>query len=557
MIGKSRPQFLPTRFFLLIGLILLVVIGLIIRIMDLSIFNRKFLQHQGNVRTMHMVTTPAFRGMITDRNGFPLAVSTAVYSVWMNPHEFLATPENIQALKQLLDVDPKRIQSLVQNAKKPHAYVYLKRGISPDLAQTLRKQKLPGVYLQEDYKRFYPEGEVAAHVVGFTNIDDKGEEGLELAYNDWLSGKTGEKVVIQDRMGRAVTEVQSLQEQKPGNDLTLSIDKRIQYLAYRELMQGVKQNLAVSGSVIVLDVQTGEVLAMVNLPSFNPNNRAHDASDVFRNRAVTDIFEPGSTMKAFSLASAIDSGKYNADSTVDTSPGWMRVGRNLVRDEHDNGVITLAQVLQLSSNVGATKMILTLPPETLWSMLHRVGFGEMTGIGFPGEQAGRLVNRPVWKPFALATLSFGYGMSVTALQLAQAYSIFANNGIKRPVSLIKLDTVPHGQQVISPKVAQAMLALLEKDTTEKKATGYLAHVPGYRVAGKTGTAHMTGAHGYEKHRYHSSFVGVAPVSHPRFVVAVVIHDPHGKQYLGGFVSAPVFEKIMEGTLRLYNIQPDA
>ena len=363
-------------------------------------------------------------------------------------------------------------------------------------------------------------------------------------------------MVMKDRRGHVVSEISQITEQKPGNDLTLSIDRRIQYLAYRELMQGVIKNVAISGTVVVLDVKTGEVLAMVNQPSFNPNNRTLQKKDVYRNRAITDTFEPGSTIKAFSIASALDSGLFKPTTIIDTHPGWLRVDHHVVRDEHNNNSINVARILQVSSNVGTTKMILSLPPNQLWSLLHRVGFGETTGTGFPGEQSGSLVKRPVWAPFTLATLAFGYGISVTPLQLAQAYSIFANDGIKIPVSLLKIDKAPIGERVINEKVAREMRDLLESVISTKGATGRLAQVPGYRVAGKTGTAIMAGPHGYQKHHYTSSFIGLAPASHPRLVVAVIIHDPQGKDYYASQVCAPIFGKIMEGALRILNVAPD-
>jgi cell division protein FtsI (penicillin-binding protein 3) len=550
-------SFIPWRFYLLLSIILLVVFGLIARLVDLTILNRGFLQHQGDVRVLRVVNTPAFRGMITDRNNYPLAVSTSVYSIWVNPHDFGPATDNLKSLAMLLGTKSDAILAQIQHDKAKHReFIYLKRGVSPELAARIKKLKIVGLFLQEEYKRYYPEAEVAAHVVGFTNVDDKGQEGLELTYNQWLTGAPGKKMVVKDRLGRSISDVQLMQEQKPGSDLVLSMDRRIQYLAYRELMEGVEKNVAASGSVVVLDVKTGEILAMVNQPSFNPNNRPSHNSDIYRNRAVTDTFEPGSTIKAFSIATALDSGKFKPDSQVDTAPGWMRVGRSLVRDEHDNGVISIAQILQLSSNVGVTKVILSLPPEQLYGLLRRVGFGETTNVGFPGEQGGSLVKRAVWKPFAVATLAFGYGISVTPLQLAQAYSIFANKGMKIPTSLLKLDKPPVGEQIIDPKIAADMLALLETVTTAKGATGNHARVPGYRVAGKTGTAAIAGAHGYEKHRFTSSFVGIAPVTNPRLVVAVIIHDPQGKYHLGGTVSAPVFEKIMEGALRILNVPPD-
>jgi cell division protein FtsI (penicillin-binding protein 3) len=355
--------------------------------------------------------------------------------------------------------------------------------------------------------------------------------------------------------------VRTLEEQQPGHDLKLSINRRIQYIAYRELMAGIKENLAESGSAIVVDVRTGEILAMVNQPSFNPNKRTAKESDAFRNRALTDTFEPGSTIKAFSVASAFASGKYTPSTLIDTYPGWFRVGHNVVHDESNVGELTITQILQLSSNVGATKMILSLPQDQLWKMLHQVGFGEITGIGFPGERSGELLHRNHWDPFALATLSFGYGMSATTLQLTQAYMIFANHGIKIPLSLLRIDKPPVGTRVISDKVANQMMEVLEavvsKDSgKEEKSTGRKAKIQGYRVAGKTGTAKIVGLHGYEK-RYVSSFVGIAPVSHPRFVVAVVIRDPRGKSYYAATVTTPIFKKIMEATLHALNVPPDA
>jgi len=553
---KLNITFNSWRFYLLGFFILAVVAGLIVRMIDLAVIKRHFLQEQGNARSLRVINESAFRGMITDRNGYPLAISTSVFSVWVNPKEFITNQKSIKLLADILELKSKNIQLLLQrNKNKNREFIYLKRLVPPAIANKLKSLKIPGVYLQQDYKRFYPEGEVAAHVIGFTNIDDCGQEGLELVYNDWLSGVAGKKIVIKDRTGRVVDDVQMLQKQKPGRDLHLSLNRRIQYLAYRELLDGVKKNLAVSGSVVVLDVKTGEVLAMVNQPSFNPNNMTGQKKENFRNRAVTDIFEPGSTMKSFSVATALESGKFKADTLVDTSPGWIHVGNHTIHDEHMKGMINLMQILQYSSNVGITKVILTLSPAELWNLLHHMGFGEVTGIGFPGEQAGKLVSRPVWKPLALATLSFGYGISVTTLQLAHAYATLANDGIKIPLSLVRVEKPPTGERVIDKKIAHEMLAMLQS-VLAKGGTGEPARVPGYSVAGKTGTAWIAENKSYQKHRYISSFVGIAPASHPRLVVAVVIHDPQGKQYYGGYVSGPVFEKIMEGSLRILNIPPD-
>lgn len=556
-ISIERTTYVAWRFYLILSFIVLIVAGLSWRVFDLAVLNQHFLRHQGDERVLRMVSTPSFRGMIVDRNGFPLAVSTTVYSVWINPQEFSPLKEDLSALSRLLGLKSKDItQTVKQTAKKHREFVYLKRAISPELANQIKALNIPGTYLQQEYKRYYPEGEITSHVIGFTNIDDQGQEGLELGYNQWLQGEQGKKWVIKDRIGRVISDVQTIQDEKPGSDLVLSIDRRIQYLAYRELLSGVIQNKAASGTAVVMDTKTGEILAMVNVPSFNPNNRQGVKSDAFRNRAVTDVLEPGSTIKAFTIASALESGVIKPDSVIDTSPGWMRVGRNVVKDEHgNNGLMSISQILQKSSNMGAAKIVLASPPNQLWDMLHRVGFGENTGIGFPGEQSGVLIKHNPWGQFILATLSFGYGMSATPLQITRAYSVLANNGVKLPLSLFKLDQAPQGEQIINPKIAREMLTLLES-VFAKGGTAERISIPGYRVGGKTGTAKMVGEGGYQKHRYTSSFVGVAPLSNPRVVVTVVIHDPQGKSYYGGQVSGPVFQHIMEGTLRMLDVPPD-
>lgn len=553
----SQASFIAWRFYLILSVIALGVLGLICRVFDLAVLDQHFLRREGDERVLRILSTPAFRGMIVDRNAFPLAVSTIVYSVWMNPKEFAASKDQLVELSKLLGMSTSSIHVFVNRYQKQNReFVYLKRALPPEIAAQIKSLKLPGIYLQNDYRRYYPEGEVTAHVVGLTNVDDQGQEGLELLYNDWLQGEPGKKRVVKDRIGRVISDVETISDQKPGKNLILSIDRRIQYLAYRELLAGILFNKAQSGSVVVLDVKTGEVLAMVNYPSFNPNNRVSAKSEGYRNRAVTDVFEPGSTIKAFSVFSALDSGIVTPDTMIDTSPGWLRVGHNVVKDEHFYGPLTVTKVLQKSSNVGVTKLVLSMPPDQLWSLLHRVGFGEVTGIGFPGEQSGSLVKHHPWGAFILATLAFGYGVSVTPLQLARAYSVIANKGIKMPVSLLRLDKPPGGERVMATKIAEQMLLLLESVVTNKDGTGKLANVPGYRVAGKTGTSKKVGKHGYQKGLYISSFVGIAPVSDPKLVVAVIIHEPKGKGYHGGEVSAPVFERIMEGSLRLLDIPPD-
>lgn len=556
-INSERSTYIAWRFYLILSVIFLIVAGLSWRVFDLTILNQHFLKHQGDERVLRLVSTPSQRGMIVDRNGFPMAVSTTVYSAWINPKEFAPTDETIKTLAKLLVMKTKEIINLhKKNLNKKREFVYLKRALSPSIANQIKTLHIPGVYLQEESRRYFPEGEVTAHVIGFTNVDDQGQEGLELAFNDWLQGERGKKWVIKDRLGRIISDVQTIQDQRPGNDLVLSIDRRIQYLAYRELLTGVLQNKATSGTAIVLDVKTGEILAMVNVPSFNPNNRLNAKSDSFRNRAVTDTFEPGSTIKAFTIVSALESGRFKPDSVIDTSPGWMRVGHSVVRDEHNNGILSLEQILQISSNMGAAKVVLGLPPNQLWSVLHRVGFGESAGVGFPGEQNGVLIQHNPWGQFILATLSFGYGMSATPLQIIRAYSVLANDGIKIPVTLLKIKNPPKGERVLDSKITKEVLLLLES-VFAKKGTARSVSVSGYRMAGKTGTAKMAGPGGYYKHRYISSFIGTAPLSDPRLIIMVVIHDPQGKEYHGGTVSGPVYQKIMEGTLRMLDIPPDA
>jgi len=549
--------FISWRYYVVLAAISILVGVLAGRVLYLSLVQRPFLQTQGEARSLRVINIPAFRGMITDRNGYPLAVSAAVSSAWVNPQDFSPTAAQWKLLQRYLVINTHKLaQQLHHEKTKGREFFYLKRGLDPTLAESLKNQKIPGLYFQTEFKRFYPEAEVSAQLLGFTNVDDRGQEGIELAYNDWLQGVPGRKVVLHNRLGEVISDLRLLRDQKPGRPVALSIDRRIQYLAYRELMQGVEKNAAQAGTAIVLDVKTGEVLAMVNYPSFNPNHRADAPKNAFRNRAVTDIFEPGSTIKAFSVASALDSGKFNPNTVIDTFPGWIRVGRNVVHDEKNNGELSLAEVLQKSSDVGTTKMILSLPPEHLWEVLHHVGFGEQTGIEFPGEQAGVLVKRPRWGAFMTATLSFGYGISVTPIQLARAYAVLANDGIKMPITLLRRDQVPAGERVMESAVSKQMLGLLESVVEAKESTGRLARVPGYRVAGKTGTARMLANTGYQKDHHISSFIGLAPVSHPQVVVAVIIYDPQGRSHMGSQVSAPIFSKIMQGSLRVLNVQPD-
>lgn len=545
------------RYWAVIGGLLIAFLGLVWRMVDLMVIDHTFLQDQGNARSIRIVDIPAYRGMITDRNGEPLAVSTPVDSVWIDPKQFIASAKELNELAGLVGIAPDDIQSLV-DSNKQREFIYLKRGMNPYVGPEVKDLNIPGVFIENEFRRFYPEGEIAAQLVGLTNIDDIGQEGEELAFNQWLSGIDGKKRVLQDRMGRIIADVDLIQAPQPGRDLTLSIDRRIQYLAYLALQEQVASTHADSGSLVVLDVKTGEVLAMASVPSYNPNDRPKIHDGRFRNRAATDVFEPGSTMKPFSVSNALMTGNFTPNTIIDTNPGYIIVDNRRIDDDDNYGVLTVTGVLQKSSNVGVTKMTLTTPPTSLYNLLHKVGFGQTTSSGFPGESPGILENRARWSPISLATISFGYGVSVTDLQLAQAYSILANGGIKKPVSLVKVNNAPVGERVMPQKIAHEVLMMLET-VVEKGGTATQASIPGYTVAGKTGTSRIIGPNGYELNHHTAVFAGIAPVSNPRLVVVVMIRDPKGTgavYYMGGEVSAPVFAKVMGGALRLLDVPPD-
>lgn len=543
------------RLMIVVCILLVIVLGLIVRLINLTVINRQFLRNQGNARTVRTLNIPAHRGMILDRHGEPLAISTPVEAIWIDPAYFKPNRQQLSLLSHFLHIKPQTIHETALRGQLKE-FVYLKRGLNPSLAKKIKDLKIPGIFLQNEYHRYYPEGLVMAHVVGLTNVDDKGQEGLELAYNNWLEGQSGLKKVIKDRLGHVVADIRSIRQPKPGRDLQLSIDKRIQYVAFRELKIGIERYQADSGSIVVLDVKTGEILAMVNWPSYNPNDRLTVYDGYTRNRALTDLFEPGSTIKSFSMASVLASSRLTPNSQIDTSPGWMIVAGKRIMDEHNNGVMDLTKILQISSNMGMSKLVLSLPAENLWNTLNAVGFGQITQSGFPGERTGHLPNFKVWNPFVLATLSFGYGVSVTALQLAQAYAVLAHGGIKVPTTFLKVkNKVPLGQQVMDKNIAREVLNMLESVLT-KGGTAPLARVPGYRVIGKTGTVRIVGTHGYEKHHYNSLFIGIAPASHPRLVVAVILHDPKGRLYYGGYTAGPIFSHVMNNALHLLNIPPD-
>jgi cell division protein FtsI (penicillin-binding protein 3) len=533
---------------------------LVWRAVDLQVVNRDFLQGQGDARYLREVTDPAHRGMITDRYGEPLAISTPVDSIWADPQVLAEARESWPRLAKVLGMKKDALVRLLAS-KRDKEFVYLKRRVSPDLANKVMALKIPGVALAPEYKRFYPAGEVAAHVVGFTNVDDVGQEGMELVYNNHLKGVSGAKRVIKDRFGRIVENVERISEPEPGKNITLSIDRRLQYLAYRELKKAVKGNRADAGSAVILDVHTGEVLAMVNQPAYNPNNRGKLKSDHLRNRAVTDVFEPGSTVKPFTVAAALESGRFKPHTNIDTRPGQFRVGRKTIRDFRDYGVIDVSTVIQKSSNVGVSKMALAISPEYLWNAFVSMGLGEVTGSGFPGESAGLLTDYGAWHEIERATVSYGYGLSVTTLQLARAYAALATDGRSKPVSFLRRNKADADEMaslyepVFSSNSLSAVRAMLESAVV-KGGTGTKAAVSGYRIAGKTGTVKKSGSGGYVEDSYLSLFAGMAPASDPRLVMVVVINEPRGEEYYGGTIAAPVFSRVMAGALRMLDVPPD-
>ena len=540
------------RRLLLIGL-LLGFAGLFARGIYLQSLHKEFLQQKGDARYSRTLELQAHRGKITDRNGELLAISSPVESVWASPPDVKITSEQKVKLAQLLGIKNKEVDKKLANLQR--GFVYLKRRVAPDLAAKVMSLRIPGIFLQREYKRFYPAGDVTAHIVGFTDINDKGQEGFELAQNALLSGKAGSRKVIKDRQGRIVEDLEDVKVPQDGHDLVLSIDRRLQYLTFRELSRAVELQKAKAGAAVILDAKTGEVLAMVNLPTYNPNNPVNIQGKT-RNRVITDVFEPGSTLKSIAVSAAMEFGDFKPDTLVQTGPGYMRIGSATVHDTHDYGMLTVAGVIQKSSNVGASKMALSLKREELWSTFNQLGFGSRMDIGFPGQASGRLRPYKSWRPIEQATMSYGHGISVTLLQLARAYTVFANEGELKPVSLLKIKESPVGHQVFSAQVANDMKAMMEQ-VVLPGGTALRAQVAGYRVGGKTGTAHKLGPHGYEKDKYVGSFVGLAPASNPRLIMAVMIDEPTAGQYYGGTVAAPVFSAVMSDALRMLAVPQDA
>lgn len=524
------------------------------RAVQLQLLEQEFLARQGDARHLRVATIAAHRGMITDRHGEPLAVSTPVDSIWVNPRQLLQASDRVEDLAGALGWRSDRLLGLLtQNPDRE--FFYLMRHMPPYKAEAILDLEIPGVYTQREYRRYYPAGEVAGHVIGFTNVDDQGLEGLELAYDPWLAGQPGAKRVLRDRLGRAIDNVESIRAPQAGRDLRTSLDLRIQYLAYRSLKAAVRQHSARAGSVVILDVATGEVLAMVNQPGYNPNDRRRFDVDRFRNQAATDLFEPGSSFKPFIVAAALESGRYQVDTFIDTSPGYIIVGAKTIEDKRNLGRVPITTVLTKSSNVGASRIALSLDPPQLWAVLDSFGFGELTSSGFPGESAGLLNHHQHWREIGQAVLAYGYGLSVTPLQLAQAYAILGAGGIKRPVSLIAVETSPPASRVISRGTADAVMGMMET-VTGPEGTARAAKLEGYRVAGKTGTVRKAAAGGYAENRYTAVFGGLAPASRPRLAIVVVVHEPGEGVYYGGEVAAPVFAEVAAGALRVLGVAPD-
>ena len=546
-----------TRSSLVLGLLLAAAAGMVARAAYLQLVHKDFLQGQGDERFLRVVEVSAHRGMIVDRNGEPLAVSSPVDSIWAQPAELLEQREHWPMLAALLETTVPELEKKLAG-RETRQFVYLRRHLAPSTAQRILQLGIPGVYAQREYRRYYPDAEITSHLLGFTDVDDVGQEGLEKTFDAQLRGIPGQKRVIKDRLGRIVEDVESVRIPQPGQQLALSIDRRLQYMAYRALKTAVMEHQASAGSAVIVDVRTGEILAMVDQPAGNPNNRTELQADLLRNRAVTDVYEPGSTMKPFAVAMGLESGKWTPSTPVDAR-GPLRVGRYLVRDVHNYGVIDVTRVISKSSNVGTTKIALSMPMERLWKLYKDIGFGSLTGLGLIGEQPGVLHHFSKWGgEIGHANHSFGYGLSINMLQLAQAYAVLAADGIRRPLTILKRDQPPdpsEERRILSAQTVRQLRAMLELAVT-KEGTGVKASVPGYRVAGKTGTVHKIVNGRYARNRYFSLFAGIAPASNPRLVMVIIIDEPKGGVYYGGAVAAPVFGRAMGGVLRTLNITPD-
>lgn len=547
----------PGRRRLLVAVCALAAVALAARAVDLQVVRNEFLQDQGTVRHVRTVPVAAHRGMLLDRHGEPLAISTPLASIWADPAPLGKAPERWPALAEILDVPVERVAERVRSASD-RQFVWLRRRVTPAHAERVMALDVPGVGTRREYRRYYPTGEVSGQVLGYTGVDDHGQEGLELAYEDWLRGEPGRKRVVQDRLGRVVEDLELVRPAQNGRDLRVSLDRRLQYLAYRELKSAVLRHDARGGSLVMLDVKSGEVLAMVNQPSFNPNDPGDRGGDRVRNRAVTDVFEPGSAMKTLTVAAALEQGAVEPSTPVSTAPGRLRIGGHTIEDYKDLGELDVTGVVSKSSNVGISRIALSLEPRRLWQGFADFGLGVSTGSGFPGEQGGRLQPPGGWGQLEQATMAFGYGVSVTPLQLVRAYAAIAADGVMPPVRFRPLPEgeSADGKRVLSRDTAADVRAMLEA-AVSPRGTGGRADIAGYRVAGKTGTAHKAAAGGYARDRYRAVFAGFAPAGSPRLAAVVMIDEPADGAYYGGEIAAPVFSRVMAGAMRLLDIRPDA
>ncbi|WP_299259408.1 penicillin-binding protein 2 [uncultured Kushneria sp.] len=542
------------RYRFVLAIIFMAMAVLAGRIVYLQVFDHQFLQGQGDSRTIRVQSIDAHRGMITDRDGEPLAVSTPVVTLWANPKDLPEDPVQLTRLAKALDERPADFMARVKSYRDKE-FMYLKRRVTPEPASRVLALDIPGVHGRHEYKRYYPAGEVTSQLVGMTNIDDHGQEGLELAFDRYLSGIPGQRRVLQDRKGQLVRDLHMIREAHPGGDVTLSINLRLQYLAYRELKAAVNEHNADSGTLVMMDAHTGEVLAMVSLPSYNPNNRTSVDPAGLRNRSLTDAFEPGSVMKPLAMSAGLESGKFTPHTPMDTTPGWMMVDGYTIKDTRNFGKLDMTGVITHSSNIGMTHMALALPDDAIWNVYDSMKLGHPTGLGFPGEATGSLPSPFSWSKAKRATLSYGYGLSVNAVQLASAYTAITNDGKQLPPSLLKLNKPPEGHQVMSSKTAHELIQMMET-VVEPGGGGTRAALEGYRVAGKTGTVRKIGDTGYQKEAYRSNFVGIAPASDPRIVTVISIDNAKGKEYYGGLVAAPIFSRVAGNALRLLDVPPD-
>ena len=549
--GKSLQGY-PVRYRILKGLFALAGVVILSRVMFLQVYDSRFLQQEGNKRAVRYESIPAHRGVIFDRNGKMLAVSAPVMTLWGDPRQLIDQHEHWPELARALDMPASELATRIRNNASKE-FIYLKRQVTPEEGMAILNLNIPGVNSYDEHKRYYPMGEVAAHLVGITGIDDKGQEGLELGYDSWLTGKPGTRRTLKDRRGRLAKEAEITKSAEPGKEIMLSIDLRLQYMAYRELKKAVTELKASSGSLVMLDIETGEVLAMVNQPSYNPNNRSGMQAYRMRNRVMTDLFEPGSTLKPFAVVAGLESGRYNRDTEIKTGNGYMRVGRNAVRDLNGYGTIDVETVLVRSSNIGVSKIAMEVGADAVMSVMRRIGLGQSVGTGFPGERTGFLPYKDRWSDFELSTLSFGYGLTVTPLQLAQAYMVLGAGGVLRPVSLIKRDVPPQGKRVIDEQVAKEVLGMLSSVVSQ--GSGRRASIPSYPVAGKTGTVRKVGGSGYSEDRHVGLFAGVVPADNPKLATVVIIDDPAGEKYYGSLTAAPVFSRVNAQALRMLGVKP--